>query len=237
MAIRWCENFHDLTIWWGLERAGQFGGTRYPNVLGQKDKTHLGDRLSRALEVRTARAAYCGLVHYHDRLCGRVLETLRRTRLIALTEDGENEEHLRRHEPAGFSRGEAVGHHPAREPPHLQVRQPVGVSRGCRRRTALAANAALYDNNGKIAWKRPSCDFAMRIVKKGRASPPPRLEALQHSLGDLSAEQFVALDGEVNIVGGRLGRAPWQRDHVRRGQAEAEKRMTTISLLFMGILR
>jgi choline-sulfatase len=36
-------------------------------------------------QVRVARAAYYGLVEYHDRLCGRVLEALRRTRFAANT--------------------------------------------------------------------------------------------------------------------------------------------------------
>jgi choline-sulfatase len=36
-------------------------------------------------QLRTARAAYYGLVEYHDRLCGRVLDALRRTRFAENT--------------------------------------------------------------------------------------------------------------------------------------------------------
>ncbi|MEI6913949.1 MAG: hypothetical protein WCL39_02335, partial [Armatimonadota bacterium] len=28
-AVQWCGNFHDLSIWWGTNREGEFGGTRY----------------------------------------------------------------------------------------------------------------------------------------------------------------------------------------------------------------
>lgn len=31
-ALEWCDNFHDLTIWWGSDRPGEFGGTRYNNL-------------------------------------------------------------------------------------------------------------------------------------------------------------------------------------------------------------
>lgn len=31
VALRWCENFYDLSIWWGEDRPGEFGGTRYNN--------------------------------------------------------------------------------------------------------------------------------------------------------------------------------------------------------------
>lgn len=53
------------------------------------EKLHPADRADRQRrgydeptdeQVRVARAAYYGLVEYHDRLCGRVLEALRRTR-------------------------------------------------------------------------------------------------------------------------------------------------------------
>mgnify|MGYP005841423947 CR=1 FL=1 len=56
---------------------------------GYVDQLHPAERAGRerrgfdALsdeQVRTARAAYYGLVEYHDRLCGRVLDALRRTR-------------------------------------------------------------------------------------------------------------------------------------------------------------
>ena len=30
-ALQWCNNFYDLTIWWGEGREGEFGGTRYNN--------------------------------------------------------------------------------------------------------------------------------------------------------------------------------------------------------------
>ncbi len=32
VALHWCENFHDLTIWWGTTGTTRFGGTRYPNI-------------------------------------------------------------------------------------------------------------------------------------------------------------------------------------------------------------
>lgn len=31
VALRWCDNFYDLSIWWGEDRPGEFGGTRYNN--------------------------------------------------------------------------------------------------------------------------------------------------------------------------------------------------------------
>lgn len=31
-ALRWCENFHDLGIWWGASAGDEFGGTRYNNI-------------------------------------------------------------------------------------------------------------------------------------------------------------------------------------------------------------
>jgi len=31
-AVGWCDNFYDLSIWWGNDREGEFGGTRYNNV-------------------------------------------------------------------------------------------------------------------------------------------------------------------------------------------------------------
>ncbi len=39
-ACRWCDNFHDLSIWWG---PGQTGGTRYNNVLAMKQPAPFGD--------------------------------------------------------------------------------------------------------------------------------------------------------------------------------------------------
>lgn len=36
-ALRWCENYHDLSIWWGLRRPSGFGGTRYNNRAAQGD--------------------------------------------------------------------------------------------------------------------------------------------------------------------------------------------------------
>jgi len=56
---------------------------------GHLDKLHPAERADRERrgfdglsdeQVRVARAAYYGLVEYHDRLCGRVLDALRRTR-------------------------------------------------------------------------------------------------------------------------------------------------------------
>jgi hypothetical protein len=32
VAVNWCDNFHDLSIWWGPDRTG---GTRYNNILAQ----------------------------------------------------------------------------------------------------------------------------------------------------------------------------------------------------------
>ncbi|MGB9625502.1 MAG: alpha/beta hydrolase family protein, partial [Phycisphaerae bacterium] len=31
-ALQWCANYHDLSIWWGTGRPGEFGGTRYNNA-------------------------------------------------------------------------------------------------------------------------------------------------------------------------------------------------------------
>jgi len=31
VALHWCENFHDLSIWWGTNTERRFGGTRYPD--------------------------------------------------------------------------------------------------------------------------------------------------------------------------------------------------------------
>lgn len=36
-ALRWCDNYHDLSIWWGTRCAGEFGGTRYNNVRRSSD--------------------------------------------------------------------------------------------------------------------------------------------------------------------------------------------------------
>lgn len=61
---------------------------------GYLDKLHPAEREDRQRrgfdelsdeQVRTARAAYYGLVEYHDRLCGRVFDALRRTRLAENT--------------------------------------------------------------------------------------------------------------------------------------------------------
>lgn len=43
-ALRWCANFHDLTVWWGDLPEGHFGGTRYNNAVANGDKTHEGDQ-------------------------------------------------------------------------------------------------------------------------------------------------------------------------------------------------
>ncbi|MDO8585676.1 MAG: hypothetical protein Q7T82_01425 [Armatimonadota bacterium] len=40
-ALLWCENFHDLTVWWG---PGKTGGTRYPNVIPIGKKPPHDDR-------------------------------------------------------------------------------------------------------------------------------------------------------------------------------------------------
>jgi len=42
VALRWCGNFHDLSIWWGENREGEFGGTRYNNVRAMNGD-HKGD--------------------------------------------------------------------------------------------------------------------------------------------------------------------------------------------------
>lgn len=39
VAVNWCDNFHDLSIWWGAEG---FGGTRYNNLRAMNQKP-LGD--------------------------------------------------------------------------------------------------------------------------------------------------------------------------------------------------
>lgn len=41
-ALLWCANFHDLSIWWGAEPAGDFGGTRYNNA-AVNGGPHAGD--------------------------------------------------------------------------------------------------------------------------------------------------------------------------------------------------
>ncbi len=40
-AVNWCDNFHDLSIWWGPERTG---GTRYNNLLAMNGKPPDSDR-------------------------------------------------------------------------------------------------------------------------------------------------------------------------------------------------
>ena len=32
VAVQWCENYHDLSIWWGTADPSKFGGTRYNNI-------------------------------------------------------------------------------------------------------------------------------------------------------------------------------------------------------------
>jgi len=36
-ALQWCANYHDLCIWWGAGRPGEFGGTRYNNASRHSD--------------------------------------------------------------------------------------------------------------------------------------------------------------------------------------------------------
>jgi len=43
-ALDWCDNFYNLTIWWGTDRKDEFGGTRYNNSAANGDKTHIGDQ-------------------------------------------------------------------------------------------------------------------------------------------------------------------------------------------------
>jgi dienelactone hydrolase len=40
-AVQWCNNMHDLSLWWGDK--DDFGGTRYNNAVAAGDKTHEGD--------------------------------------------------------------------------------------------------------------------------------------------------------------------------------------------------
>ncbi len=42
VALLWCANFFDLSVWWGTDREGEFGGTRYNNVRAST-KEHLDD--------------------------------------------------------------------------------------------------------------------------------------------------------------------------------------------------
>ena len=44
VALDWCDNFFNLTIWWGEERKEEFGGTRYNNATANGDKTHADDK-------------------------------------------------------------------------------------------------------------------------------------------------------------------------------------------------
>ena len=43
-ALDWCDNFYNLSVWWGTERKDEFGGTRYNNSVANGDKTHAGDQ-------------------------------------------------------------------------------------------------------------------------------------------------------------------------------------------------
>ena len=38
VALHWCENYHDLTIWWGTTGTTRFGGTRYNNASAHGDQ-------------------------------------------------------------------------------------------------------------------------------------------------------------------------------------------------------
>ena len=40
-AVLWCENMHDLSIWWGDD--AHFGGTRYNNAVAAGETQHAGD--------------------------------------------------------------------------------------------------------------------------------------------------------------------------------------------------
>jgi dienelactone hydrolase len=40
-ASLWCENMHDLSVWWGREKG--YGGTRYNNAAAQGEKEHEND--------------------------------------------------------------------------------------------------------------------------------------------------------------------------------------------------
>ncbi len=44
VALDWCDNFHNLSVWWGTERPDEFGGTRYNNSVANGDKTHADDQ-------------------------------------------------------------------------------------------------------------------------------------------------------------------------------------------------
>lgn len=41
-ALLWCNNYHDLSIWWGKQPEGDFGGTRYNNAAAGSG-AHKGD--------------------------------------------------------------------------------------------------------------------------------------------------------------------------------------------------
>jgi dienelactone hydrolase len=44
VALDWCDNFYNLSVWWGTDRKDEFGGTRYNNNVANGDKTHEGDQ-------------------------------------------------------------------------------------------------------------------------------------------------------------------------------------------------
>ena len=43
VALDWCDTFYDLTIWWGTDRSGEFGGTRYNNAVAAGRPEHKDD--------------------------------------------------------------------------------------------------------------------------------------------------------------------------------------------------
>jgi dienelactone hydrolase len=43
VALHWCDNLYDLSIWWGERRKDEFGGTRYNNVSAM-DGSHKDDK-------------------------------------------------------------------------------------------------------------------------------------------------------------------------------------------------
>ncbi len=43
-AVGWCDNFYNLSVWWGTDRKDEFGGARYNNSVANGDKTHEGDQ-------------------------------------------------------------------------------------------------------------------------------------------------------------------------------------------------